>query len=250
VTAGACRSRSPTRNEASLRVAALYDTHANLPALEAVLADVLDTGVDAIVLGGDDLAGAWPAETAATLAAIELPVYRVRGNADRELVGAPGRAPAEVIDWVRGRLDEETLAEVASRALTVTLEVDELGPVLFCHATPRNDTEIRTSLSPDERWREVLAGIDEQTVVCGHTHVQFDRLVDGVRVVNAGSVGMAFEDEPGAYWAIIGPDVELRRTAYDVEAMRASLVELGYPTEWGEATAAEASEYFESIAYD
>ena len=122
--------------------------------------------------------------------------------------------------------------------------------MLFCHATPRNDTEIRTSLSPDARWREVLAGVAERVVVCGHTHVQFDRMVDGVRVVNAGSVGMAYEDEPGAYWAIIGPDVELRRTAYDVDATRALIVELGYPTEWGEATAAEASEYFESIAYD
>ena len=170
------------------------------------------------------------------LDAIELPVYRVRGNADRELVGAPGRAPAEVIEWVRGRLDEGTLAEIAASPLTATLDVDGLGAVLFCHATPRNDTEIRTSLSPDARWREVLAGVAERIVVCGHTHVQFDRMVDGVRVVNAGSVGMAYEDEPGAYWAIIGPDVELRRTAYDVDATRASIVELGYPTEWGEAT--------------
>lgn len=250
MTAGACRSRSPTRNETFLRVAALYDVHANLPALQAVLADVQAVEVDAIVLGGDDLAGAWPAETAAALAAIELPVHRVRGNADRELVGAAGRAPAELIDWVRARLDEQTLAEIASRPLTATLEIDGLGPVLFCHATPRDDTEIRTSLSPDERWREVLDGIEERVVVCGHTHVQFDRLVDGVRVVNAGSVGMAFEDEPGAYWAILGPDVELQRSTYDVEAMRASVAELGYPTEWGEATAAEASEYFESIAYD
>ena len=192
--------------------------HANLPALQAVLADVPSASVDAIVLGGDDLAGAWPAETAALLGSLDLPVHRVRGNADRELVGAPGRAPAEVIDWVRARLDDATLEEIATRALTVTLEVDGLGPVLFCHATPRNDTEIRTSLSPDERWREVLADIDVRTVVCGHTHVQFDRVVDEVRIVNAGSVGMAFEDEPGAYWAILGPDVEHRRTEYDVDA--------------------------------
>jgi predicted phosphodiesterase len=250
VTGGACRSRSPTRNEAALRVAALYDVHGNLHALQAVLADVREAGVDAIVLGGDDLAGPWPAETAAALAAIELPVHRVRGNADRELVGAPGRAPPEVIEWVRGRLDEATLAEIATRALTASLEVDGLGAVLFCHATPRNDTEIRTSLSPDERWREVLAGVDERTIVCGHTHVQFERLVDGVHIVNAGSVGMAFEDEPGAYWALLGPGVELRRTAYDVIATRAAIEVVGYPTEWGEATAAEASEYFESIAYD
>jgi predicted phosphodiesterase len=246
---GACRSRSPTRNEASLRVAALYDVHGNLPALEAVLADMRGAGVEAVVLGGDDLAGPWPAETAGALAAIELPVYRVRGNADRELVGEPGRAPAELVEWVRDRLDDVTLADILDRPLTSTVEVDELGPVLFCHATPRNDTEIRTALSPDERWREVLQGIEERTVVCGHTHVQFDRVVDGVRIVNSGSVGMAYEDEPGAYWAILGPDVELRHTQYDVAAMRAALDDVGYPSEWSEATAAEATEYFESIAY-
>ena len=250
MTAGACRSRSPTRNEASLRVAALYDTHANLPALEAVLRDVREAEVDAIVFGGDDLAGPWPAETAAVLESLELPTYRVRGNADRELTGAAGRAPAELLEWARGRVDTATLAAIEQLPLTQTLEIDGLGPVLFCHATPRNDTEIRTVLSPDERWSEVLAGVEERTVVVGHTHVQFDRVVGNVRVVNAGSVGMAFEDEPGAYWAVLGPEVELRRSEFDVDAMRAALPGLAYPVEWGEASSREASEYFESIAYD
>ena len=250
MTAGACRSRSPTRNEASLRVAALYDTHANLPALEAVLRDVREAEVDAVVFGGDDLAGPWPAETAALLASLELPTYRVRGNADRELTGAPGRAPTELLEWAAGRIDTETLASIERLPLTQTLDIDGLGPVLFCHATPRNDTEIRTVLSPDERWSEVLAGVEQRTVVVGHTHVQFDRIVGDVRVVNAGSVGMAYEDEPGAYWAVLGPDVEFRRSEFDVGAMLAALPGLAYPVEWGEASSREASEYFESIAYD
>ena len=250
MTAGACRSRSPTRNEASLRVAALYDTHANLPALEAVLRDVREAEVDAVVFGGDDLAGPWPAETAALLASLELPTFRVRGNADRELTGAPGRAPAELLEWAAGRIDTETLASIERLPLTQTLDIDGLGPVLFCHATPRNDTEIRTVLSPDERWSEVLAGVEQRTVVVGHTHVQFDRIVGDVRVVNAGSVGMAYEDEPGAYWAVLGPDVEFRRSEFDVGAMLAALPGLAYPVEWGEASSREASEYFESIAYD
>jgi predicted phosphodiesterase len=233
-----------------MRVAALYDTHGNLPALEAVLDEVRAANADAIVLGGDDLAGGWPGETAVLLRALELPVHRVRGNADRELTGHPGRAPAELLEWARGRIEPETLAEIERLPLTVTLDVDGLGPVLFCHATPRSDTEIRTELSPDARWAEVLAGVDERTVVVGHTHVQFDRTIGGVRVVNAGSVGMAYEDEPGAYWTLLGPDVEPRRTPYDVEAMVAALPGLGYPVEWGEATRREASEYFESIAYD
>jgi len=215
-----------------------------------VLRDVREAEVDAVVFGGDDLAGPWPAETAALLASLELPTYRVRGNADRELTGAPGRAPAELLEWAAGRIDTETLASIERLPLTQTLDIDGLGPVLFCHATPRNDTEIRTVLSPDERWSEVLAGVEQRTVVVGHTHVQFDRIVGDVRVVNAGSVGMAYEDEPGAYWAVLGPDVEFRRSEFDVGAMLAALPGLAYPVEWGEASSREASEYFESIAYD
>jgi len=215
-----------------------------------VLRDVREAEVDAVVFGGDDLAGPWPAETAALLASLELPTFRVRGNADRELTGAPGRAPAELLEWAAGRIDTETLASIERLPLTQTLDIDGLGPVLFCHATPRNDTEIRTVLSPDERWSEVLAGVEQRTVVVGHTHVQFDRIVGDVRVVNAGSVGMAYEDEPGAYWAVLGPDVEFRRSEFDVGAMLAALPGLAYPVEWGEASSREASEYFESIAYD
>ena len=250
MTAGACRSRSPTRNEASLRVAALYDTHANLPALEAVLRDVREAEVDAIVFGGDDLAGPWPAETAALLESLELPTYRVRGNADRELTGAPGRAPAELLEWAHGRIDAATLAAIEQLPLTQTLEVDGLGPVLFCHATPRNDTEIRTVALARRALERGARGRRAANVVVGHTHVQFDRVVGDVRVVNAGSVGMAYEDEPGAYWAVLGPEVELRRSEYDVDAMLAALPGLAYPVEWGEASSREASEYFESIAYD
>jgi diadenosine tetraphosphatase ApaH/serine/threonine PP2A family protein phosphatase len=66
-------------------------------------------------------------------------------------------------------------------------------------------------------------------VVCGHTHVQFDRRVDSLRVVNAGSVGAPYEAEPAAYWALLGEDVELRRTDYDVEAAIAAITASGYP---------------------
>ena len=98
------------------------------------------------------------------------------------------------------------------------LDVDGLGPVRFCHASPRNDTEIFTAISPPERVAPMLAGVTEATVVCGHTHVQFDRAVGGRRVVNAGSVGMPYEDEPGARWCLLGPGVELRCTPYDLAA--------------------------------
>ncbi|MFL5927247.1 MAG: metallophosphoesterase family protein [Gaiellaceae bacterium] len=230
-----------------MRVAVLNDVHGNVRALQAVLRDMDDASVDAIVLGGDILAGPWPAETYELLAPLEHAVW-VRGNADRELAEDAGRAPREVADWVAARIDRSIRERVATLPLTVSLDVDGLGDVLFCHATPRNDTEIRTVLSSDERWLEVLDGMTQRTLVCGHTHVQFDRTVGGVRIVNAGSVGMPYADEPGAYWALLGPEVDLRRTEYDTAATIEAIATTGFPTEWPQATAKEASEYFESLA--
>ena len=98
---------------------------------------------------------------------------------------------------------------------TQTLEVEGIGRVLFCHATPHNDLDVFTAVTPEERVAPVFAGVDANLVVCGHTHIQFDRTIAGVRVVNAGSVGMAYEDEPGAYWTLLGPGVEPRRTPFE-----------------------------------
>src|SRR5262249_33656115 len=232
-----------------VRVAVLNDVHGNVRALEAVLRDVDDAGVDAIVLGGGTLARPWPAATDELLAPGRNAIW-IRGHADRELAGGEGRAPRELSEWVASRLDPAIVRHVAELPLTVSVDVDGLGDVLFCHATPRNDTEIRTVLSPDERWLEVLADVDERTVVCGHTHVQFDRTVAGFRIVNAGSVGMAYADVPGAYWALLGPGVELRRTAFDMAGTLQAIAATGIPTEWPQATADEASEYFETMAHD
>jgi predicted phosphodiesterase len=139
---------------------------------------------------------------------------------------------------------------------TVVLDVDGLGRVLFCHGSPRTDMEILTRATPEERLRAALAGVDADVVVCGHTHMQFRRELDGYTVVNAGSVGMPYEGRLGAYWALLGPGIEHRRTEYDVEAAVADAREVGYPgadDEYAEtllqpATAEEASAYFEQLA--
>jgi predicted phosphodiesterase len=231
-------------------VACLYDVHGTLPALEAVLGEIEGEQVDAIVLGGDMVGGPWPAETLERLRALPGDVRWLRGNGERELRGGDRLAPPEITDFVRGRLAAGDVDELADLPLSLSLDVDGLGPVLFCHATPRDDAEIRTAISPDERWREVLAGVREQVVLCGHTHVQFDRVVDGTRIVNAGSVGMPYEDEPGAYWALLGPGVQLRRTVYDVEATLRELPGTGFPGEWPQASPDEATSYFESLVGD
>jgi len=221
-----------------LRIAALYDIHGNVPALDAVLADV---DAEVILVGGDFVAGPWPAETYERLRSLEGDVRFIRGNADREVVDEePGRAPPELMEFVRERLPEEAFGFLRTLPLTVSV-----GRALFCHATPRNDEEIFTRISPDERWEEALAGVDAEVVVCGHTHIQFDRRIGDIRLVNAGSVGMPYEREPGAYWALVdGTDVELRRTEYVPGDLSV------WPGEWPEASPDEATEFFERLSRD
>jgi putative phosphoesterase len=227
-----------------VRVAALYDVHGNLPALDAVLAEV---DAELILVGGDVAAGPWPSETLERLRDLGERVHFIRGNADRELTmppGQAGKAPPGVLDFVRQRLTAEQLDFLGRLPLTESVEVDGVGSVLFCHATPRDDEEILTRISPDDRWRAALKGVHEQVVVCGHTHVQFDREIDGIRVVNAGSVGMPYEHEPGAYWLLLGPGVDFRRTEYEP----ADLATSGWSEEWPTATPEEATEFFEQVA--
>jgi putative phosphoesterase len=223
-----------------LRVAALYDVHGNLPALEAVLAEV---DADLILVGGDVAAGPWPSETLERLCGLGDRTRFIRGNADREVaeVGVRGLAPPEVMEFVRGRLSKEQVAILGSLPLTISVEVEGLGSVLFCHATPRNDEEILTRISPDERWQQALDGVRADVVVCGHTHVQFSRTVGDTLLVNSGSIGMPYEHEPGAYWTLLGPDVEFRRTEYEPGDIAGS----DWPGEWPSATPEDATEFFE-----
>jgi putative phosphoesterase len=188
-------------------VATLYDVHGNLPALEAVLAEIPNDAT--IVVVGDVVAGgAQPSETLERLRALGDRIVWIRGNADRELTpGEPGLAPEGVLDATRAALSDEQIAFLHANPPTV-----QIGRVLYCHATPRNDVDVFTERTPEERLVEIFADVDAEVVVCGHTHMQFDRTIAGRRVVNSGSVGMPYEDEPGAYWTL---DLEHRHTPYD-----------------------------------
>jgi predicted phosphodiesterase len=206
-----------------MRVAALYDIHGNLPALEAVIGEVRDASVDRVVVGGDVFPGPMSGECLRFLLDLEIPVRFLRGNGDREVVelaagGDIDRVPEAVREsmrWVAERLEPEHRRVIASWPPSVRVEIDGLGDVLFCHATPRSDTEIFLRTTPEDDLLAIFEGVDAPVVVCGHTHMQFDRMIGGVRVVNAGSVGMPF-GEPGAYWLLLGPGVELRKTRYDL----------------------------------
>lgn len=213
------------------RVAALYDIHGNLPALEAVLRDVRGAGVDRILVGGDVLPGPMPGDTLACLLDLEIPVAFIQGNGDRETISPTGAVPAsflEAMRWNAEQLRPEDQQFLASWPLMLRDRIAGIGDVLFCHATPRNDMEIFTRQTPDEPLLPIFGTLDVALAVCGHTHMQFDRTIGSVRVVNAGSVGMPF-GEPGAYWLLLGPGVELRRTSYDLEAAAARIRTTNYP---------------------
>lgn len=225
-----------------MRIAVLADIHGNLPALEAVLREIEDSGVDRIVLLGDIAGGPMPAQTLDRLACLGGQAIWVHGNGERELLAGldgevlPGPARDTVAACVP-LLGERHRDLMAALPMTVSLDIHGLGPTLFCHATPRRDDEFILVDSPVHRWQQVLGGVDEQVIVCGHTHMPFDRLVAQRRVVNPGSVGMAY-GPPGANWAVLGPTVELRRTTYDVVAAAERIVASGYPD-----AAAWAEEY-------
>ena len=213
-----------------MKVAALYDVHGNLPALDAALAEVDEAGADSILSGGDLLLGFQPEECLERLR--DRGAVFIRGNCDRAVAGdAPSDDPwIERIAWTAGRLSDEQVEFVRAWPETVSLDVEGLGPVLFCHGSPRSDEEILTAITPPKRLDPILDPVQESVVVCGHTHVQFDRRLGDRRLVNAGSVGLPYEGEAGiACWALLGPDVELRRARYDVNLAVRALAHSGYP---------------------
>lgn len=202
------------------RVAVLSDVHANMPALDAVLAQVAACGVDLVVFNGDLLWGVEPELAAAAVRGLGDRALCVRGNGERFALGlATGeREPRNARDvWISSRHTAPVAELVAAMPFSVRVEVLGLGAVRFCHGSPRSDHEVVTPATPPERFAELSAAVDEPTLVTGHTHMQFDRAVAGRRSVNPGSVGLPFHHGgPGvAYWALLGPDVELRQTPYD-----------------------------------
>jgi putative phosphoesterase len=226
-------------------VAVLSDIHGVLPALDAALAEPAVQAAGRIVLTGDIASGPQPGDVLDRLLSLGDRVTWVRGNADRELVqvaqGTIDPADADELDaWSATQLSADHVSWLAGLPQTVVLEVSGFGQVLFCHATPRDDSEIVVVDSRLERWAEVMADLPDEvgTVVCGHTHMPFSRLANRRQVINPGSIGMPY-GRAGAHWALLSPGgtVELRRTAYDVVAAVAQISESSrYPgvAEWAE----------------
>jgi predicted phosphodiesterase len=181
------------------------------------------------------------------------------GNAEREL--ADGSPPEEELGrarfaWLREQLGPERIEFMRSLPANVRVLVDGVGPTLFCHGSPRSDLEVLTPETPDDRLREAIANADAGVVICGHTHSQWIRQLDGITVANAGSVGLPYEDGPGAYWALVADGVHHRRTEYDVAAAARAYEATGFPEarEYARETLLEpesrqaAVDFFEQLA--
>jgi len=218
-----------------MRVAALYDIHGNLPALDAVLDEVRRVHVDQIVVGGDVIPGPMVRETLDRLRTLDVPVHYIYGNGEvavlAQRAGTKPNVPElyqPMIRWTADRLRDEDERALRAWPMVVRLDVPGMGRVLFCHATPRNENELFTNRTPEAPLLPIFSGLGVDVVVCGHTHMPFDRMIGTTRVVNAGSIGMPF-GPPGADWLLLGPDVELRHTAYDLPAAAAQIHAIGFP---------------------
>ena len=214
------------------RVAVLGDVHGNAVALTAVLDELCAEDVDLFVWTGDLSWGWEPAATLDLVRGLDLPARYVRGNAERALIELRDGTiaePSERARWILDQHSADDLAFVEAFEQSVSSDIDTLGPAFFCHGSPRSDEELLTAGTPEARLLESTSEIAERLLVSGHTHAQYDRHVAGVRAVNPGSVGMPYEGRPGTYWALLGPDVELRRTEYDVDEAVSRLRASSFP---------------------
>jgi putative phosphoesterase len=219
-----------------MRIAAIYDIHGNLPALEAVLAQVAALSVDRIVVGGDVIPGPMPRETLTMLRTLPSPTDFILGNGEvavlQQLAGEePVAVPLPfrpIIEWTAQQLTPEDEKMLRSWPKTTRIELSPLGEILFCHATPRDENEMFTHASPRHRLQAIFEHTNAALVVCGHTHMQFEQRIDHLRIVNAGSVGMPF-GEPGAYWVLLGPDVLFQQTHYNSKAAAERIQGTPYP---------------------
>jgi predicted phosphodiesterase len=217
-------------------VAAIYDIHANLPALDAVLKEISDLRVDRIVVGGDVLPGPMPREALTRLSALDSPVDFIQGNGEVAVLdcveGGVARVPESyqaALHWVAGQITADQVRAISSWPKTLRISLAGLGEILFCHATPRDENEIFTESTPDDVLVPIFAAAKANLVICGHTHMQFQRTIGNTLVANAGSVGMPF-GEPGADWLVLSPSgIEFRHTSYNLTEAAERVRRTNYP---------------------
>ncbi|CAG9622706.1 metallophosphoesterase family protein [Sutcliffiella rhizosphaerae] len=205
-----------------MRVAAIYDIHGNYSALKAVLEEIKRTNVERVIVGGDLVWGPEPRQVMDLLMDYKDEYIFIKGNADREVSYRYGKEKglddltAELNHWCADQLTEEQIKFLKSFPEETSLNIDGLGEILFVHGSPRSDEEAIRINTPDNEVRPMIENVTQDIIICGHTHIQFDRIVDDKRLINAGSVGLQSRAN-GACWVLLGPDVELKVTTYDTK---------------------------------
>lgn len=238
-------------------VAVLSDIHGVLPALERVLDEPEVADAELIVVTGDHTWGPQPTEVLDRLTSLGNRAVLVRGNADRELLQMShgidiGLADDPLSVWGAAQLQPHHQELLVAMPEQITIEIDGFGPVRFCHATPRDDEEVVLVDSRLERWTDVLSDlpVDVRTIVCGHTHMPFIRLVDGRLIVNPGSVGLPY-GRAGAHWAILASGtVTMGRTLIEPDDLVNDVVaRSGLPgvAQWAEENLRNAASDIEAI---
>ena len=228
-----------------MRIAIFSDVHANLPALEAVLADIDAARVDQRYALGDLVGYApWPNEVPERLRAEQIPI--VMGNYDdgtgfdRDECGCAYVDPIEKalgdrsFEWTKARTSAANKAWLRTLAPEIRFEADERR-FLLVHGSPRRMNEYLYEDKPDATFARIAAGADADVIVCGHTHRPYDKAVDGTRFVNVGSAGKPKDGDPRACWALIDTvsgGVEFRRVPYDVEAAARAIEAAELPDEF------------------
>ncbi len=227
-----------------MRIALIGDIHANLPALEAVLADARAAGCAATWNIGDFVGyGPYPDEVVKRVMQENIP--SVIGNYDRKTLrylvkGVKTRNPLkrQAFEWALRRLSSESRAYLETLPRQQRLQVEDWS-VLLCHASPESIKEHLGPDTPDERLRELAALAETQIVVFGHSHIPFARQVDETWFINTGSVGRPDDGDPRACYALLelAPGrltVEHRRIQYDVERSVRAIYDAGLPDAFAE----------------
>lgn len=219
-----------------MKIAAIYDIHANPNALNAVLNEIEESDVELIIIGGDVIAGPLPNETLTLLKQASTPMRFILGNAESEVLrhlngekirGLSERANEEA-RWVSNQLTDENKIWISNWDKTITIDMANFGKVLFCHGTPRSNVEIFTRLTPVKKLASIFEDVAASIVVCGHTHIQFDITIGDNRVINAGSVGMPF-GKTGSDWILIDNIFEFKHTDYDLNEAAENIRKSNYP---------------------
>jgi diadenosine tetraphosphatase ApaH/serine/threonine PP2A family protein phosphatase len=218
--------------------ALLYDVHGNLAALEAVLTDARGAGAERFVLGGDyTLFGPQPVETVAALRALPDATW-IRGNGER-WTASPSEAPDN--DVVQGAVVAcaDSLGGPLVGELAALPEAAVLDGIRYCHGSPVSD--VRSFMpEPADEDEELMGGVTERRIVFGHTHLPFRRTgPGGVELLNPGSVGMPFDGDPRAAYALLRDDgsVEHRRVGYDHRGAAAAVQQRFGAEGWTETVA-------------